>query len=149
MPMTHVSMRSGKPAAYRTAVLEGIHETLHASLGVHPETFFMTVSEHEDANFHVNTTFPFARSSDVLLFQITLTAGRSADDKQRFYQDLVARLERTRASNPPMCSSTSSRWRARTGRQETDSPDEAQLWQRTARQPPALPPETSIRLTQI
>lgn len=96
MPMTHVSMRSGKPAAYRTAVLEGIHDTLHTSLGVHPHAFFMTVSEHDDANFHVNTTYPFARSSDVLLVQITLTAGRSAQDKRRFYEDLVARL----AKNP-------------------------------------------------
>jgi 4-oxalocrotonate tautomerase len=100
MPMTHVSMRSGKPVAYRTAVLEGIHETLHTSLGVHADAFFMTVSEHEDANFHVNTSFPFARSSDVLLVRITLTTGRSADDKQRFYQDLVARLARNPGVNP-------------------------------------------------
>lgn len=100
MPMTHVSMRSGKPAAYRTAVLEGIHDTLHTSLGVHTDAFFMTVREHEDANFHVNTSFPFARSSDVLLVRITLTTGRSADDKQRFYQDLVARLARNPGVNP-------------------------------------------------
>jgi 4-oxalocrotonate tautomerase len=93
MPMTHVFMRRGKPAPYRAAVLEGIHETLHKSLGVHPNAFFMTVSEHEDANFRVNTTFPFPRSSDLVLIQITLTAGRSAEDKQRFYKDLVARLE--------------------------------------------------------
>ncbi|MEJ0004005.1 MAG: tautomerase family protein [Pararobbsia sp.] len=90
--MTHVSMRSGKPAPYRTAILKGIHETLHQTLGVHPEAFFMTLSEHEDANFHANTTFPFARSPDLLLIQITLTAGRPAADKQRFYEDLVARL---------------------------------------------------------
>jgi 4-oxalocrotonate tautomerase len=93
MPMTHVSMRSGKPVPYRTAVLKGIHETLHKSLAVHPDAFFMTISEHEDANFHANTTFPFPRSSELLLIQITLTAGRSAEDKQRFYKDLVARLE--------------------------------------------------------
>ena len=93
MPMTHVYMRGGKPAPYRTAVLKGIHETLHKSLGVHPDAFFMTISEHEEANFHANTTFPFPRSSDLLLIQITLTAGRSAGDKQRFYKDLVARLE--------------------------------------------------------
>jgi len=91
--MTHVSMRSGKPASYRTAVLKRIHDALHASLGVHPEAFFMTVSEHEEANFHANTTFPFPRSSDLLLIQITLTAGRSVEEKQRFYQELVARLE--------------------------------------------------------
>jgi 4-oxalocrotonate tautomerase len=93
MPMTHVSMRSGKPAPYRTAILKGIHETLHKSLGVHLDSFFMTISEHEDANFHANMTFPFPRSPDLLLIQITLTAGRTAQDKQRFYQDLVARLE--------------------------------------------------------
>ena len=46
MPMTHVFMRTGKPASYRTAVLKGIHETLHHSLGVHPDAFFMTVNEH-------------------------------------------------------------------------------------------------------
>lgn len=93
MPMTHVFMRRGKPASYRAAVLKGIHETLHKSLGVHPDAFFMTVSEHEDANFHANTTYPLSRSPDLLLIQITLTAGRSAEDKQRFYRDLVARLE--------------------------------------------------------
>lgn len=93
MPMTHVSMRCGKPAAYRIAVLEGIHATLHGSLGVHPQAFFMTVNEYDDANFHVNTTFPFTRSADLLLVQITLTAGRSAEAKERFYRDLVARLE--------------------------------------------------------
>jgi hypothetical protein len=86
-------MRVGKPAQYRTAVLEGIHEALHKALGVHPDSFFMTVSEHENANFHANATYPFPRSSDLLLIQITLTAGRSAQEKQRFYKDLVARLE--------------------------------------------------------
>jgi phenylpyruvate tautomerase PptA (4-oxalocrotonate tautomerase family) len=85
-------MRSGQPAPYRTAVLKGIHETLHRSLGVHPDAFFMTVSEHQDANFHANMTFPFPRSSDLLLIQITLTSGRSAEDKQRFYGELVTRL---------------------------------------------------------
>lgn len=92
MPMTHVFMRKGKPASYRAAVLQGIHETLHKSLGVHIDAFFMTMSEHEEANFLANMTHPFTRSPDLLLIQITLTAGRSAQDKQRFYEALVARL---------------------------------------------------------
>lgn len=53
----------------------------------------MTISEHEDANFHANMTYPFVRSANLLLIQITLTAGRSTGDKQRFYRNLVARLE--------------------------------------------------------
>ncbi|AVA36022.1 4-oxalocrotonate tautomerase [Cupriavidus metallidurans] len=93
MPMTHVSMRKGQPAAFRAAVLEAIHESLQKSLDVHPEAFFMTISEHEDANFHANMTYPFVRSANLLLIQITLTAGRSTGDKQRFYRNLVARLE--------------------------------------------------------
>jgi len=44
MPMTHVSMRAGKPAQYRTAVLQSIHESLRDALGVHPEAFFMTIT---------------------------------------------------------------------------------------------------------
>jgi len=100
MPMTHVSMLKGKPAAYRMAVLEGIHATLHESLGVHPEAFFMTVNEHDEANFRANRTYPFARSDDLLLVQITLTAGRSTQDKQRFYRDLVARLQTVAGVQP-------------------------------------------------
>jgi 4-oxalocrotonate tautomerase len=93
MPMTHVSMRSGKSAQFRSAILKGIHETLHEAMGVHPDAFFMTITEHEEANFHANMTFPFNRSPDLLLIQITLTTGRSADDKKRFYERLVAKLQ--------------------------------------------------------
>jgi phenylpyruvate tautomerase PptA (4-oxalocrotonate tautomerase family) len=98
--MTHVAMRKGKPAHYRSAVLKGIHETLHKSLGVHPEAFFMTVNEYEDADFHANASYPFPRSRDQLLIQITLTAGRPAEEKQRFYQDLVAHLESAAGVQP-------------------------------------------------
>lgn len=93
MPMTHVSMRKGQSAQFRTAVLKGIHASLHEALGVHPEAFFMTISEHEEANFLANMTFPFERSPALLLIQITLTAGRTADDKQRFYEHLVRKLQ--------------------------------------------------------
>jgi hypothetical protein len=34
---------------------------------VHPDAFFMTVNEHEDANFHANTSYLFLRSPDLLL----------------------------------------------------------------------------------
>ncbi len=93
MPMTHVSMRKGKSPQFRTAVMKGIHASLQAALGVHPQTFFMTVTEHEDADFLANMTFPFERSPGLLLIQITLTAGRGAEDKQRFYQHLVETLQ--------------------------------------------------------
>ena len=100
MPMTHVSMRKGQSAQYRTAVLKGIHASLHEALGVHPEAFFMTVTEHEEANFLANTTFPFERSPELLLIQITLTAGRNAEDKKRFYEHLVKTLEANPGVNP-------------------------------------------------
>ncbi|QGZ57485.1 tautomerase family protein [Paraburkholderia acidiphila] len=100
MPITHVSMRAGRPAPFRTAVLKGIHESLHEALGVHPEAFFMSITEHEDANFLVNMTFPFKRSADLLLVQITLTAGRTADDKKRFYEHLVGKLQATLGVDP-------------------------------------------------
>lgn len=100
MPMTHVSMRAGRSAPFRSAVLKGIHESLHEALGVHQDAFFMTITEHEDANFHANTTFPFARSADLLLVQITLTAGRSAEEKKRFYAHLVSKLQATLGVDP-------------------------------------------------
>ncbi len=93
MPMTHVSMRAGQSAPFRTAVLKGIHESLHEAMGIHPDAFFMTITEHEEANFLANMTFPFKRSPDLLLIQITLTAGRAADDKKRFYEHLVRKLQ--------------------------------------------------------
>lgn len=93
MPMTNVSMRTGQSAQFRTAVLKSIHESLHEALGIHPEAFFMTITEHEEANFLANMTFPFERSPNLLLIQITLTAGRGTEDKKRFYEHLVAKLQ--------------------------------------------------------
>ncbi|KXU84462.1 Tautomerase enzyme [Paraburkholderia monticola] len=100
MPMTHVSMRSGQSAQFRTTVLKDIHESLHEALGVHPEAFFMTITEHEEANFLANMTFPFERSPNLLLIQITLTAGRTAEDKQRFYEHLVSKLQANLSVDP-------------------------------------------------
>ena len=45
-------------------------------------------------------TFPFTRGPDLLLIQITLTAGRTADDKKRFYEDLVKRLHASTGIDP-------------------------------------------------
>ena len=50
MPLTHVSLRRGKPAAYRKAILDGIYRAMRAVFDVPEEDRFMTITEHDEAD---------------------------------------------------------------------------------------------------
>ena len=66
MPITHISMRSGKPAAYRQAILDGIYQALRDALDVPEDDQFMTITEHDADNFRYGAAFGVERSDDLV-----------------------------------------------------------------------------------
>src|SRR5579871_3466716 len=68
MPLVRVSLRRGKPAAYRKAILDGIYEAMRATFDVPEEDRFMTISEHDEADFSYSATYMgIARTDDLVL----------------------------------------------------------------------------------
>jgi hypothetical protein len=71
MPLLHISMRAGKPEAYRKAILDGLYRAMREALNVPEGDEFMTISELSPANFRCGNAYGVTRSDDAVLIQNT------------------------------------------------------------------------------
>ena len=86
MPITHISMRSGKPAAYRQAILDGIYQALRDALDVPEDDQFMTITEHDADNFRYGAAFGVERSDDLVYIRITIFDTRPVEQKKALFR---------------------------------------------------------------
>ena len=93
MPLTRVSLRRGKPAAYRKAILESLYLAMRETFAVPEGDRFMTVSEHDEDGFVYGADYlGIQRSDDLVLIQLTVSNTRSVAQKQKLYRRIVERL---------------------------------------------------------
>jgi 4-oxalocrotonate tautomerase len=57
MPLLNISLRAGKPEAYRQAIFDGLYRAMRETQGVPEGDQFMTITEHEAANFRYGGAF--------------------------------------------------------------------------------------------
>jgi 4-oxalocrotonate tautomerase len=62
MPILHVSLRAGKPEAYRQTILDGLYRAMREALNVPEDDQFMTITEHDAANFRYGNAYGAASS---------------------------------------------------------------------------------------
>jgi 4-oxalocrotonate tautomerase len=87
MPLIHVALRAGKPEAYRQAIFDGLYRAMRETLHVPEDDQFMTISEHEAANFRYGAScFGVARSDDLVFIQITVFNTRTAEEKKALFR---------------------------------------------------------------
>ena len=93
MPLVRIALRAGKPAPYRRAVADSVHQAMVDTMNVAPTSRFQVITEHapEDLIYDPNH-MNIQRSDDVVFIQITLAAGRTPEQKRAFYKRLVALL---------------------------------------------------------
>ena len=92
MPLTHISMRKGKPEAYRQAIFVSLYRAMRETLGAPEGDQFMTISEHEAANFRYGAAFGVARSDDLVYLQITVFDTRTVEEKKALLRRIAERL---------------------------------------------------------
>lgn len=93
MPLTHVALRRGKPAAYRQAILDGLYEAMRETFNVPEDDFFMLVAEHDAADFRCSPTYlGIARSDDLVIVQLTVSNTRGLAQKRALYRRIVEKL---------------------------------------------------------
>ena len=93
MPLARVSLRRGKPATYRKAILEGIYQALRETFDVPEGDRFMILTEHDEDDFVYDANYLGIRRSDDLVFiQITVSNTRPTAQKQKLYRRIVERL---------------------------------------------------------
>jgi 4-oxalocrotonate tautomerase len=87
MPLIHVALRAGKPEAYRQAIFDGLYRAMRETLHVPEDDQFMTISEHDAANFRYGAScFGVARSDDLVFIQITVFNTRTAEEKKALFR---------------------------------------------------------------
>ena len=92
MPLIHVSMRTGKPEAYRQAICDGLYRAMREALNVPEGDEFITITEHDAANFRYGAAFGVSRSDELLYIQITVFDSRTAEQKKALYRRIAELL---------------------------------------------------------
>jgi phenylpyruvate tautomerase PptA (4-oxalocrotonate tautomerase family) len=93
MPFVQISLRTGQPPAYRQAICDGVYQAMRETFDVPEDDQFMTVSEHESADFRYGASYlDVARSDNLVFIRITANATRSVDQKKALYQCIAQRL---------------------------------------------------------
>ena len=93
MPLTHITLRAGKPAAYHQAIFDGVHQALHATFNVPLDNDFATLTECDAAHFRYNASYLGGeRSDDLVIIQITANNTRNEAQKKALYRQIVERL---------------------------------------------------------
>jgi 4-oxalocrotonate tautomerase len=93
MPLVRVSLRSGKSAAYKQAIGDGVYRAMIEAFGVPKEDRFIVVSEHSESEFQFSRTYlDIARSDDLVIIQVTANNTRTVDQKKAFFARIAELL---------------------------------------------------------
>jgi 4-oxalocrotonate tautomerase len=92
MPLAHISLRVGKPEAYRQAIFDGIYRAMREALNVPEDDQFMTISEHDEANFRYGNAYGVVRSADTVYIQIIVFSARTREQKKALFRRIAELL---------------------------------------------------------
>ena len=102
MPLVTLTLRRGKEAAFKSAVLNAVHNALVAS-GVPQADRFHRVLELSPEDFRYDASYPdlaTPRSDDFVLIEILLSTGRSVKIKRKIALDLIDSLRQSPGIDP-------------------------------------------------
>ena len=101
MPLVRVSLRKGKPAAYRKAILDGIYQAMISTFNVPNDDRFMVINEHDEPDFSYSPTyFNIARTDDLILIQLTVSNTRNVEQKKALFRRIVDNLKASPGVRP-------------------------------------------------
>ena len=93
MPLVRISLLKGKSAQYRCSIGDTIHQALMETIAVPAKDRFQLIGEHEPEEFIYDPEYlGIHRSSDLVIIQITMSAGRTMDQKRALYRRIVEQL---------------------------------------------------------
>jgi phenylpyruvate tautomerase PptA (4-oxalocrotonate tautomerase family) len=102
MPLITLTVRRGKDAAFKSAVLNAVHGALVAS-GVPQADRFHRVLELSAEDFRYDASYPdlaTPRTDDFVLIEILLSTGRSVKIKRKIAIDLIDSLRQAPGLEP-------------------------------------------------
>ncbi len=93
MPIVQISLQAGKSDAYRQAIFDSFYQAMQEALGVPDDDQFMTITEHDPANFRYGASYlGVSRSDDLVYIRITVFNTRTLEQKKALYLRAVELL---------------------------------------------------------
>lgn len=93
MPLAHISLRAGKSEAYRQAIFDGLYRAMRETFNVPEDDQFMTITEHDAANFRYGASYlGITRSDDLVFIQISAMNTRTVEQKKALFRRIAELL---------------------------------------------------------
>src|SRR5258708_12552682 len=93
MPFVRIDLVRGKSVQYRKALGDIVYKAMVDVINVPENDKFQVITEHAPEGLNVAESYMGNRySNDVILFQITLSSGRSIDLQNSFYNRIPTAL---------------------------------------------------------
>lgn len=93
MPLVRISLVKGQPAALRRSIGDAVHRSLVEAIDVPSRDRFQLLTEHEAGDLVYDSEYlGIARSDNIVIIQITLSAGRSLEKKRKLYRSIAHNL---------------------------------------------------------
>jgi 4-oxalocrotonate tautomerase len=87
MPLVRISLREGKTEEYKKALADGVHRALVEAIEIPPQDRFQVLTEHSSGGLIYDPSYlGITRTDEVVLVQITLSAGRKPPQKRKLYK---------------------------------------------------------------
>lgn len=97
MPLVRISLREGKSEQYRRALGDGVHQAMVEAIDARPQDRFQVITEHPANDLIYDPSYlGIERSDNIVMVQITLSAGRKPGQKRKLFQ----RMAEIMAKNP-------------------------------------------------
>lgn len=101
MPLVRIELQQAKSPEYISAISEAIQRALVEVFGVPARDRFQVFSQHAGGSLVYNPDYlGIHRTENLVMIQVTLSTGRSAELKQSFYARLVALLKESPGIRP-------------------------------------------------
>jgi 4-oxalocrotonate tautomerase len=92
MPLVHIWLRAGKPEAYRQAIFNSLYRAMREALNVPEGDHFMTITEHNAANFNYGNAYGVERSDDLVFIQMTVFNTRTLEQRKALFRRIAELL---------------------------------------------------------
>lgn len=94
MPLVRISLMKGKPAGFGANVGRIVYETMVDAINVPQNDRFQIVTEHEPGSLLYDPGYlGIARSDGIVIIQMTVSEGRTLEQKKALYEGVATRLD--------------------------------------------------------
>jgi 4-oxalocrotonate tautomerase len=101
MPLVRIDLARGKPVGYRRQLGDLVYRAMTEVINVPQDDKFQIITEHAPGELNVTPGYLGIRySRDVVLIQVTLSHGRTTEQKAAFYQRVATDLHRELGLDP-------------------------------------------------